>query len=228
MNNALDPRPSIHDASVTAILLAAGRSSRMGTFKPLLPFGQQTIIESCIDYLSEGGADSVIVVLGHRGDEIRKQLQTQPVRFAVNPNPKSEMGASIIAGVQALPATTRAVLIALVDYPAIPSSVVSALIQEWAKGFRLVKPMWRGQGGHPVLVDIGFRDELLNVDSKRGLKGLFDKHLDQVKRVEVDSPFVARDLDTWDDYTSLYKEIFSEPAPELPKDYSNEKTGGLI
>ena len=199
---------------VAAILLAAGQSRRMGAFKPLLPFGDRTVIESCINYLKEGGVESVIVVVGHRADDIRNRVKAGSVKFAVNPDPTSEMNASIAVGVRALPDDARAILIALVDHPAIPSRVVSSLIGEWAKGFRLVKPTTLGRGGHPVLVDLSLRDELLNLDSARGLKGLFEKHRADVKRIEVESPYIARDIDTWDDYVRLYSEVLGEKAPE--------------
>jgi molybdenum cofactor cytidylyltransferase len=213
---------------VAAILLAAGQSRRMGAFKPLLPFGQQTVIESCINYLTEGGADCVVVVLGHRANDIRKHLGDLDLSFAINPDPASEMTVSIAAGVRVLPESTRAILIAPVDYPAIPATVVSTLIAEWSNGFRLVKPVTEGRGGHPVLVDSGLREELLDLDPTIGLKGLFAQYQTEVKRVEVTSPFIARDIDTWDDYLSLYSEIFGKSAPETNKDNSNENRKGLI
>ncbi len=73
----------------------------MGAFKPLLPFGNKTVIECCIDYLRDGGVEEIVVVLGHRADEIRRKVSN--VRFAHNPDPDSEMGASIAAGVGELP-----------------------------------------------------------------------------------------------------------------------------
>ena len=199
---------------VAAILLAAGQSRRMGAFKPLLRFGRRTVVESCLEYLTKGGVGSIVVVLGHRAEDIRNQLSPQQVQFAINPDPTSEMSASIAAGVAMVPESAGAVIIALVDYPAIPSSVVSTLIAEWSKGYTLVKPTREGRGGHPVLVDLSFRTELLSLDPDTGLKGLFDGHQASVKRVEVPSPYIARDIDTWDDYRALYAEIFGEPAPE--------------
>ena len=207
---------------VAAIILAAGQSKRMGAFKPLLPFGKQSVIKSCIQYLEDGGVESIVVVLGHRSDDIRKHLAETSVSFAFNPDPQSEMGASIAAGVGELPSNARATLIALVDYPAIPSSVVSALIDEWAHGSRLVKPTSNGRGGHPVLVDLSLRDELLSLDPELGLKGLFDKQSGEVNRLEVDSPYIARDIDTWDDYRALYIEVFGAEPSETAKDFSNE------
>jgi molybdenum cofactor cytidylyltransferase len=201
---------------VAAILLAAGQSRRMGHFKPLLPFGEKTVIESCIDYLRRGGVTTIVVVLGHRAEDMKERLSGLPVRFAVNPDAGSEMAASIACGVQALPGEHQAVLLAPADHPAIPDRVVSALIETWnTSSTKLAVPEYGGRGGHPVLVDLSFRDELLNLDPERGLRALFDDHREQTARVPVDSPFIARDMDTWEDYRKLHLDVFgTEPAPQ--------------
>ena len=210
---ARTPRPPVK--SCAAILLAAGRSSRMGAFKPLLPFGNKTVIECCIDSLREGGVETIVVVLGHRADHLREKLTG--VSFAVNPDPDSEMGASIAAGVRELPGDAQATLIALADHPAVPASVVTTVIAEWTQGTRIVVPTWQGRGGHPVLVDLSFRPELLNLTESGGLRALFESHRAAVRRVPVDSPFIARDMDTWDDYRALHQEATGKPAPEPPQ-----------
>jgi molybdenum cofactor cytidylyltransferase len=201
-------------SDVAAILLAAGQSKRMGAFKPLLPFGDKTVVECCLDYLKQGGIETIVVVVGHRADEVREKLKDCHVVFALNPDPNSEMGASIAAGTRALSASSAATLIALVDHPAVPQGVVSTLIENWKRGARLIVPTWHGRGGHPVLVDLGFKPELLNLDSTGGLRALFEAHRDEVKRVPIDSPFIARDMDTWDDYLALHQEVSGKPAPE--------------
>jgi molybdenum cofactor cytidylyltransferase len=185
----------------------------MGAFKPLLPFGKQTVIEACIDYLGRGGAETIVVVLGHRAEEVRARIKHLNVVCAVNPDPDSEMNASIAAGVRELPATANATLIALADHPAVQPSVVSTVIDTWKNGAPLVIPTWQNRGGHPVLIDLRYRNELQNLDPNRGLRALFDAYSNEVKRVPVDSPYVARDMDTWDDYAALYKEVFGEPPP---------------
>ncbi len=185
----------------------------MGAFKPLLPFGNKTVIECCIDYLREGGVESIVVVLGHRAEEVRNHLTTLPVTFAINPDPNSEMGASIAAGIRELPATTSAALIALCDHPAVPASVVPTLIEAWTNGARLVIPTWQNRGGHPVLVDLSFKQDLLQLSSTGGLRALFEGHPTAVTRLEVDSPYIARDMDTWDDYVTLHTEITGGPPP---------------
>jgi len=144
-------------------------------------------------------------------------LQTDRRELRVNPDPDSEMGASISTGVHELPDDTRATLIALADHPAVPASVVTTVIQEWTHGARIVVPTWQGRGGHPVLVDLSFRPELLNLLESGGLRALFESHREAVRRIPVDSPFIARDMDTWDDYRASHLEATGKPAPEPPQ-----------
>jgi molybdenum cofactor cytidylyltransferase len=185
----------------------------MGAFKPLLPFGKTTVIESCIDYLRAGGVDTIVVVAGHRNDEIRERLAPSSVIFALNPDPSSEMADSIRCGVEKLPDNLAATLIALVDHPAVDPEVVASLISEWMKGAELIIPTWRGRGGHPVLIDLSFRSELESLGPFPGLKSLFDRNREKVRRLEVSSPYIARDMDTWDDYTRLYSDVFGQAPP---------------
>ena len=207
-----DQRPKTK--TVAAILLAAGQSKRMGAFKPLLPFGEMTVIESCLDYLKRGGVETIVVVLGHQAETIRQKLKNLPIRFALNPDPDSEMSLSIACGVRELPADCPATLIALTDHPAVPAEVVTALTETWKGGrAKLLAPEYDGRGGHPVLVDLCFRDQLLHLDSQQGLRELFAAHRAEALRVPVNSPFVARDIDTWDDYRALYVEVFGAEPP---------------
>ena len=213
-----DSRLQTPDVKVAAIILAAGRSERMGAFKPLLPFGPITVVESCLENLRGGGAETIIVVIGPdaRAQTLRDHLKNTDVTMAVNPDSESEMSASIAAGVSQLPESTKAVIINPVDHAAVPAEVVQMLIDEWKQGARLVMPVFNERGGHPVLIDLAFRQELLNLDPDRGLKAFFDVHGDQLTRVAVNSNYIARDMDTWDDYRALHQEVFGVPPPELP------------
>jgi molybdenum cofactor cytidylyltransferase len=193
---------------VTAILLAAGRSRRMGAFKPLLPFGETTVIEHCLASLHDAGIRKPIVVVGHRAEEIRQALRDLEVSFALNPDPESEMSSSITCALDQVGRDTKAVLIALVDHPAVPPSVIKGLVDEWRAGARLVQPEHQGRGGHPVLVDLRFHAELLSLDPERGLRAFFDAHRAEVRRLPVKSPYVARDMDTWEDYRELHEDVF--------------------
>jgi len=209
-----------HPTPVAAVLLAAGRSRRMGAFKPLLPFGAQTVVETCVNNLLAAGACEVVVVVGHRGEEVRARLAHLPVRFAVNREAASEMGVSIARGVEELgagaagEAAAGAMLIALADHPAVATEAIAAVIAAHRRtGARLVVPSWQGRGGHPVLVSLELRASLLALDEAGGLRALFRSHADEVLRLAVASPFVARDMDTWEDYRALHEEVFGVPPP---------------
>lgn len=193
---------------VVGIVLAAGRSRRMGQFKPLLPFGDSTVVDHCVDNLRRGGAETVVVVVGHRASELKDHLRNASVIFALNPDPDSEMIASVVAGVSQVPPDARAFLITPVDHAAVPPIVSATLIEAWQGGATLVVPTWEKRGGHPVLIDARFREELLRLDANRGLRSLFDLHPEVLTRVSVESSYIARDMDTWDDYLTLHKEVF--------------------
>ena len=196
---------------VAAILLAAGRSRRMGKFKPLLPFGHTTVIESCFNSLRGAGINELVVVVGYRADELRACLKDPGVTFALNPDPESEMGVSIARGVEQVSQDSKALLIALVDYPAVDSATISAIVDEWKRGSKLVQPEHKDRGGHPVLIDLAYREELLHLDPDGGLRSFFEAHREQVCRLKVESPGVARDIDTWEDYVRLHQDVFGRP-----------------
>jgi molybdenum cofactor cytidylyltransferase len=198
---------------ITAILLAAGRSRRMGALKPLLPFGETTVIRSCVEHLVSGGVDEIIVVVGHQAEDVKSHLENLNMSFVFNPDPDSEMSASISCGLQAIGPQTGAVLIMPADHPAVGPEVMRKLIEHWKAGFSLVVPEYKGHGGHPVLVDLSYRAELAQLDPLQGLRALFAAHRNQVRRVPVASRYIARDLDTWDDYCSLHEEIFGVLPP---------------
>jgi CTP:molybdopterin cytidylyltransferase MocA len=195
-------------ADVAAIILAAGRSRRMGAFKPLLPFGDGTVIEACIANLRAAQVEQLVVVTGHRANEISGYLNDPKIRFAINPDPESEMAVSIVCGVAQIKTAARAILITPVDHPAADPETISAIIEQWIRGARLIQPEYEGRGGHPVLIDAVFRDELLRLDPAAGLRGFFVAHAAEVLRLPVKSPYIARDMDTWEDYLALHQEVF--------------------
>jgi molybdenum cofactor cytidylyltransferase len=199
---------------VAAIILAAGRSRRMGKFKPLLPFGNQTVIESCVSNLRAANIAEIVLVVGHHAEDVREQLKLASVALVTNPNPDSEMSASIALGIEALEDSAGAALIMPADHPAIDPETIRFLIEKWRGGAKLVQPEFEGKGGHPVLIDLSYRDELKRLDSATGLRGFFNKHRAEVLRLPVDSPFVARDMDTWEDYRALHQDVFGRKPRE--------------
>ena len=196
----------------------------MGKFKPLLPFGNQTVIECCVSNLRAAGVAEIVIVLGHHAEAVREQLSAVSVAFVTNPNPDSGMSTSIVRGVDVLTDMARAVLITPVDHPAIHPETIGLLMEKWRGGAQLIQPEFQGKGGHPVLIDLSYRDELKRLDSDAGLRGFFNKHRADVLRLAVDSPFVARDMDTWEDYCALHEDVFGRKPEEIAD--LNEPTNG--
>lgn len=190
----------------------------MGAFKPLLPFGDSTVVRSCLTKLRGAGVQEIAVVLGHRANEVRADLKDSDVTFAFNSDPDSAMSVSIARGIEQIGPEAKAVLIALVDHPAVDSATIRAITDEWKRGSKLVQPEHNGRGGHPVLIDLSYRNELLNLDPEKGLREFFEEHRNEVRRLTVESPFVARDMDTWEDYVRLHQDVFGRlPDVELPQ-----------
>ncbi len=114
---------------ISGLLLAAGESSRMkGAFKPLLKWGNKTVIEASIDNLRRSRLDEIIVVLGHRESEIRERLAGKGIQYAINPDYTVGMLSSIKTGWAEISPQAEAVMIALVDQPMVSPSVIDAII----------------------------------------------------------------------------------------------------
>jgi CTP:molybdopterin cytidylyltransferase MocA len=187
----------------------------MGAFKPLLPFGNSTVIDTCLNHLNGAGVKQIVVVLGHRAEDIQKAMRSVPAKFVINPNPDTEMSSSIELGVGAISKAAEAVLITPVDHPAVPPQIIQSLIDNWRGGAKLIQPEFEGKGGHPVLIDLTFRHELMNLAEESSLRGFFASHRQEVLRLPVNSPFVAQDMDTWDDYLNLHQAVFGHKPTEF-------------
>jgi molybdenum cofactor cytidylyltransferase len=191
---------------ITGLVLAAGRSERMGTLKQLLPFGDRTVIEQVARTLTRSrlGPD-VVVVLGHRAEEIVAPISALPVRFAYNPDPEGDMLSSIRCGLAYI-APGQAVLIALGDQPLVTTGIVDQLIAEYERHPEgMVLPEFEGKRGHPMIVSPAYREEMLFQSNPGGLKGLRDRHADSVRLVPVDTDAVLVDLDYRHEYEAALK-----------------------
>ncbi len=186
---------------ISGLVLAAGRSERMGTPKQLLPFGSLTLIEQVIRTLTRSrlGKD-VVVVLGHRAMDIVKRISGLPVRLAYNPDPEGDMISSIRCGLAYID-PGQAFLIALGDQPLVTTGIVDRLIDEYERRPEgMVLPVHEGKRGHPMILSPAYREEILFESMPGGLKALRDRHADSVRPVSVDTDAVLIDLDYRSDY----------------------------
>jgi len=116
---------------ISAIILAAGESKRMGKLKQLIPFGRSTILEETVNNLLNSKVSEVIVVLGSRADEVTEKIARKPVKTVVNQDYQQGMSTSVIAGLRLIDSKVRAVMFALGDQPLINSQAINRLIEEF-------------------------------------------------------------------------------------------------
>jgi molybdenum cofactor cytidylyltransferase len=187
-----------------ALVLAAGRSQRMGTQKLVLPVGGQPMVARIVDQLLAGPVNRVFAVIGADADRIRAALGGRPVTFVVNADQQGEMLSSVRCGLAALPPECTAALIVLGDQPGLTADVAARLWQAFQTADRgIVVPTSHGRRGHPLLVALRYRDEILTRYEAVGLRGLLQAHPEDVYEVEVGTPRVLEDVDTPQDFERL-------------------------
>jgi molybdenum cofactor cytidylyltransferase len=191
---------------IWAVVLAAGESRRMGTQKLLLPFGETTVVSAVVRTALASRAGKIHAVLGADREAVRAELAPRGVGFAVNEDFHLGMLSSVQAGFRALPAEARAAVIMLGDQPFLSAPAVDAVIASYEAGGRgLVVPTFRGRRGHPLLIDLRYRDEVLAFDQADGLRRLLRAHPDDILEAETADANILRDLDTPEDYAGLPK-----------------------
>ena len=191
---------------IWAVILAAGESRRMGTQKLLLSFGEVTVVEAVVRTALVSSVDRVLAVLGADRDAVRLKLEPSGVEFVNNENYHLGMLSSVQAGFKALPADAEAAVVMLGDQPFLAPRIIDDVIgayREERKG--IVIPTFQGRRGHPVLVDLGFREEVLALDPADGLRRLMQAHPRDILEVETGDANILRDMDTPEDYAGVRK-----------------------
>ena len=196
-------------AAVIAILLAAGESRRMGQLKALLPWQGTSLLKHQVTSLRAGGVDRVVVVLGHRSDELKAELAgIEGVAWQLNPDYLQGKTTSIKAGLSTLGSEQLdALLILNVDQPRNADVIRSLLKEHQSQGSQITIPTHKGKGGHPIILSRSLLDELREIDEETyGIKAVVQRHLDATRRVEMEAPEVLWDLNTPEEYQRVLGE----------------------
>lgn len=195
---------------INGIILAAGLSSRMKAFKPLLKLKEKTIIEYSIDSMFNAGVDQIVLVLGFRGEEVQNLLlnkyESSKLRFIYNENyAESDMLTSIKIGISALE-TCDTFYILPGDMPAIKAETFHK-VKESMKGTSAMVafPTVNGHKKHPPLISWRCIEPILNFHGDGGLRGLWNSLKDNIATVPVDDFGCSMDADTKEDYTNLVR-----------------------
>ena len=194
---------------ISAVILAAGESRRMGKQnKLLLPVGGEALLVKLVKSVCASDVGQVLVVIGHEAEKIRRKLKELPLSFVYNPNFSEGMTTSIKSGVKEVSRDCDGFLICLADMPLINTSdinkLIHAYVQNRIKEKRLiVVPVFQGQRGNPVLFSSEFRNDILDYKKESGCRGIIMNYPESVKEIEMDNDNMLLDVDTLEDYQNV-------------------------
>jgi molybdenum cofactor cytidylyltransferase len=193
------PEGSEGNRDIAAVVLAAGRSTRMGGPNKLLAeLGGKPMVRIVTEQVLGSKASSVTVVTGHQAAEVEKALAGLKVRFVRNPDFAAGLASSVRTGIAALPETADGAVVCLGDMPLIDARLIDRLIEALApdRGHLIAVPVSDNRRGNPVLWSRRFFNELMALDGDIGARHLIAKHNEAVAEVPVQGDGAFLDIDT--------------------------------
>ncbi len=202
-----------------AVIVAAGMSSRMNAFKPMLRLRNSTVIETAISTLSSAGIGEIAVVTGNHSRILMKHLSTAEVTCLYNGRYNTtDMFDSAKLGLSFLKDHCSRIFFLPGDVPLFSKRSLALMTEEMDRtGCKILLPMHEGQMGHPILIDSSAVSSLLLYQGSEGLKGAIDSFGGLTRTIELDDEGMLLDADTPEDYERLL-----EYAEQHPDDNSND------
>jgi molybdenum cofactor cytidylyltransferase len=189
---------------VAAVVLAAGRSSRMGEYKLLLPLGGRPLVTYAVEAACGSSADAVIVVVGHNARDVTAALTGMPCRIIVNESYADGMATSLRTGIASLPSDAVGALILLADQPLVTSRMVNLMLAAAIREHQAIHAAsYNGKRGNPVYFPRTLFGELLAVSGDEGGRSVIARHSGDVRLVAMPCKDAALDVDTPREYERL-------------------------
>lgn len=186
---------------IGAVIVAAGMSSRMGEFKPMLNIGSISIAQRILANFQQAGIKKIVMVTGYNANALERHLAGKGVVFLRNEAYETtQMFDSAKIGLRYMKDKCDKVLFTPVDIPMFTASTVNALIES---GARLACPLCQGKTGHPIMIDSSLIEGILADEGESGLKGALERCPAEMVQVMVDDPGTLKDADTPEDYAAL-------------------------
>jgi molybdenum cofactor cytidylyltransferase len=199
-----------HAKRIAAVVLAAGRSTRMrGPNKLLAEIARRPLVRIAVEAALASRASPVIVVAGHQRGEIEKALAGLPVRIVDNPDFAQGLGTSLKAGIAAVPAEADGAIVCLGDMPRVDASLLDRLIAAFDpdRGALVVVPTFEGKRGNPVLWSRRFFRDLLAIEGDVGARHLIGRFAEAVVEIPVEGKAAFADVDTPEALIGIKAEI---------------------
>jgi molybdenum cofactor cytidylyltransferase len=198
-----------------AIILAAGYSSRMGGFKPLMQLGGQSLLERCVGLFRQAGIQTVVIVTGHRGEDVEVESRRFGLRCIHNPEYSQGMFSSVCTAVNHM-SGVDGFFILPVDIPLIRPTTLTALSTAF-NGRTVIFPSFEGMRGHPPLIPALLIPAILAYTGQGGLKSLLE--MQKAEDMAVSDQGILMDADTPEDFAALTHRLsrldIGEPAEIL-------------
>ncbi|MFW5855113.1 MAG: DVU_1551 family NTP transferase [Thermodesulfobacteriota bacterium] len=201
---------------ITALILAAGFSSRMGRFKPLLPMGESTVLERVVEIYRWVGIEEIGCVVGHRRDELIPLLRNLGVRPIRNAGYEEGMFSSVVAGIDSLPVETECFFIHPVDIPLVRPSTLARLLEIREEHPQAILfPIFKKERGHPPLIPNWCIHQIRNWKGGGGLRGFLIRNEASSVNVPVADRFIHKDMDSPEDYQLLVDDLKTYEFPDF-------------
>ncbi len=188
---------------ISAIVLAAGESRRMGEINKLqLPIEGVPLLRRSVETLLAAELGEVVVILGHESTDTQALLEGLPVRTEYNNDYKSGQMTSVHCGLSSLSQTCEGVMVALGDQPALAVSDINYLVDAFLTrdGGEVVIPEYQGKRGNPIIISSRCQEEIISGKYNQGCRRFIENNPELVRTVEMPGPSVVFDLDTPMDY----------------------------
>ncbi len=191
-------------SKTAAIILAAGRASRMHAFKPLLPLGKKTLLERGIRLFQRTGVENVRVVTGFRSNDLTPLITRLGVRACFNADHETGMLSSVHCGLQGLRLGVKAFFILPADIPLVrPQTVLDLLAAFQADQKQILYPVFEGRRGHPPLIDIAYAPQIVAWNGQGGLRAFLEQYEFNAQEIPTADRCIRMDADTPEDYQRL-------------------------
>ncbi|HEY5028203.1 MAG TPA: NTP transferase domain-containing protein [Candidatus Angelobacter sp.] len=191
-------------SGISAVVLAAGISRRMGTPKQLLSIGGETILERTLKSVRASNVSEIVLVLGHAAESVEREISTERLKIVRNLDYEQGMGTSLRTGLAAVDTKLSAALIVLADQPFVRAETLNQLIAcHQESKWQIIIPTYNGFRGNPVLLDRSVFQEVQGLNGDVGCRAIFGDHTENILKLPVDDPGILLDIDSRDDFEKL-------------------------
>ena len=191
--------------NIAVVILAAGKSERMGQLKPLLPWGESTVLQHTIDLYKKLGATQIAVVVGFNADLIKTEVVDNDVTWAYNYDFEKGMSTSFREGFKKINKSCDAIFLALADTPDVKSSTLQSMAAAFGNTkAKIIIPICNNRKGHPVLFSADVFSDLETISETVIIKDVVDKYKSDILFLETDDEGTYMDIDIWQQYQNLF------------------------